>query len=323
MIIETPRRLHLGLIDPSGSLGRRFGSLGVALENGYRIKLLPHDSLVVRAEGEDVETVKSVVKRMNERFGTGFNYFVEIERAIPRHVGLGSTTQLSLGLALGIARLNGVNASVEELASLLGRGKNSGTGIYAFKLGGFVLDGGVRGGIPPLIFREEFPEDWAFILVTPEVEPGLDEEEEKPVMEGTSGNIEAAREISHRILLGLLPALRERDIEAFGWHLSEIQRLVGKHFESTQGGEFREDVRLIVDFLREKTYGAGQSSWGPTVYGLIDRELYLVISAKLNDFLREQGIRARVELGVVRNRGAEVISENTYLERLIRSVGGR
>ena len=30
--VEAPARLHLGFIDVSGSLGRRFGSLGLTLE---------------------------------------------------------------------------------------------------------------------------------------------------------------------------------------------------------------------------------------------------------------------------------------------------
>ncbi|AHL21951.1 beta-ribofuranosylaminobenzene 5'-phosphate synthase family protein [Thermococcus nautili] len=322
MIIRTPKRLHLGLIDPTGSLGRRFGSLGVALEGGYEVKVLPAERLEVKAEGEDVETIKKAVERMNSAFGTGTGYLIEVRKAIPRHVGLGSTTQLSLAVGTAIARLNNLNVSIEKLAEVLGRGKNSGAGIYAFAHGGFVLDGGVKEGIPPLILREEFPGEWAFLLVIPEVKPGLDEEEEKPIMGGNFGDVNVAMEISHRILLGLLPALKERNVRAFGEHLSAIQRLVGRHFAEFQGGEFREDVELILDWLGKKTYGAGQSSWGPTVYGLILKAEFQRLSAELNDHLKEHGIRAKVELGLPRNTGAEVVSENAFLERLIRSVGG-
>ncbi|AHF79917.1 beta-ribofuranosylaminobenzene 5'-phosphate synthase family protein [Thermococcus paralvinellae] len=320
MIIKTPRRLHLGLIDPSGSLGRRFGSLGVALEDGYEIKLMPHEKLEIRADEEDKKTIEFVVGRMNKHFSTGFNYLVEVRRAIPRHIGLGSTTQLSLAVGVGIAKLNNINAKIEELAEIFGRGKNSGAGIYTFKYGGFVIDGGVKEGIPPLILREEFPENWAFLLVIPQVKRGFDEEEEKPIMASIGGKPEIAKEISHRILLGLLPALKERDIKTFGKHLSEIQRLVGKHFEDYQRGEFREDVKLILEFLRENTYGYGQSSWGPTVYGLIWKSEYSMLKAKLHDFLKDYGLKAKIELGTPRNKGAEIVMENAYLLRLINSV---
>ena len=322
MIIRTPRRLHLGLIDPSATLGRRFGSLGVALEGGYEIKLIESDGLEIIAEGEDRDTVEAVVRRMNSAYETGVNYIVEVRRAIPRHVGLGSTTQLSLAVAAGIAKLRNLNVSIEELARVLGRGRNGGVGVYSFAYGGFVIDGGVRNGLPPLIFRENFPEEWAFLLVIPELKPGLDEEEEKPVMASVTGRADVAMEISHRILLGLLPALKERDVKTFGEHLSAIQRLVGKHFEPYQGGEFREDVKLVLDFLAEKTYGHGQSSWGPTVYGLILRSDFGRLSAEAQDYLREHGIKAKVELGLPNNTGAEIIGESAFLERLIRSVGG-
>jgi len=322
MIIRTPRRLHLGLIDPSASLGRRFGSLGVALEGGYEVEVLESDSKEVIADGEDRETMEFVLGRMNSAYGTGVNYRVEIRKAIPRHVGLGSTTQLSLAVGTAVARLSGLSLSVEEVAETLGRGRNGGAGVYSFAYGGFVIDGGMKNGIPPLVFRENFPEDWAFLLIIPELKPGFDEEEEKPLMDTLPGNPAVAMEISHRILLGLLPALKERDIKTFGEQLTAIQRLVGRHFEQYQGGEFREDVRVILDFLEEKTYGAGQSSWGPTVYGLIRKQEFSRLSTEAHDFLREQGISARVELGLPRNSGAEVIEENAFLSRLIRSVAG-
>ncbi|MBP1912294.1 beta-ribofuranosylaminobenzene 5'-phosphate synthase family protein [Thermococcus stetteri] len=322
MRIHTPRRLHLGLIDPAGSLGRRFGSMGVALEGGYEVRVLPSERLEIKAHGEDVETIEKTIEKMNMTFGTGVNYLVEVRRGIPRHVGLGSTTQLSLSVGTAIARLNGIHIPIEGLAGALGRGKNSGAGIYTFAYGGFVLDGGVKGSVPPLVVREDFPEEWAFLLVIPELKRGPDEEEEKPTMESSFGDVEAAREISHRILLGLLPALKERNIRAFGEHLSTIQKLVGRHFAGFQGGEFREDISLIVEFLNEKTYGAGQSSWGPTVYGLILKSEFQMLSAEVFDYLTDHGIRGKIELGIPRNRGAEIVEENAFLSRIIKNVAG-
>jgi beta-ribofuranosylaminobenzene 5'-phosphate synthase len=258
---------------------------------------------------------------MNTAFGTGVNYFVEVREGIPRHVGLGSTTQLSLAVGTGIARLSGLNVTIEEIARVLGRGKNSGVGIHAFRLGGFVLDGGVRNGVPPLIVRHDCPAEWAFLVITPELQPGFDEREEKPVMASLGGNPKVAREISHLILLGLLPALVERNIRDFGRSLTRIQELVGSHFSNYQGGEFREDVGILLDFLREKSYGYGQSSWGPTVYGLILRDEGEKLVEEARDYMNDHGIGGTVEIGVPRNRGAEIIQENAFLERLIKSVG--
>ena len=320
MLIETPKRLHLGLIDPSASLGRRFGSLGLALQGGYRIRVMPHDKLEIKANEEDAKTIRFVIDKMNQEFLTGFNYLIDVENAIPRHVGLGSTTQLTLGVGLALAKLNNIRVEIENLASLLGRGKNSGAGIYTFKYGGFVMDSGVKGSIPQLIIREDLPEDWGFLLIIPHVKRGFDEQEEKPIMQNLAGRVEIAEKISHRILLGLLPALKERNIEEFGKHLTEIQMLVGKHFEGYQGGEFREDVKFMLEFLKENTYGYGQSSWGPTLYGLIKKDDYEVIKRKAQNFLKELGINAHVDIGVPRNNGATTVEENTYILRLINKV---
>ncbi|AAL81027.1 GHMP kinase [Pyrococcus furiosus DSM 3638] len=320
MLVITPRRLHLGIIDPTGSLGRRFGSLGVALEGGYEIRITPADSLKIEAEKEDKETIKETIEKLNFEYDTGFGFYIEVRKSIPRHIGLGSTTQLTLGIAMGILKLLHKDVPVEEVAKILGRGKNSGVGIYAFKYGGFVVDGGVKDSVPPLLVRKDFPEDWAFLLVIPQVKRGFDEKEEQKIMEKPFGSASIAKEISYRILLGLLPALAEKNIEEFGRYLSTIQTLVGSSFSDFQGGEFREDIRLIVEFLNEITYGAGQSSWGPTVYGLIKRAEYQRVASRVAEFLDEQGIKAKIELGIPRNRGAEVKGESLFLERLIKSV---
>lgn len=50
MLIDTPRRLHLGIIDPSGSLGRRFGSLGAGIEGGYLVRIEESEGTEIIAE---------------------------------------------------------------------------------------------------------------------------------------------------------------------------------------------------------------------------------------------------------------------------------
>jgi len=71
------------------------------------------------------------------------------------------------------------------------------------------------------------------------------------------------------VLLDLLPAVAEHNLEAFGASLTEIQLRVGQGFESAQGGVFsRPDLEVLVGFLQSQgLVGVGQSSWGPTLYG--------------------------------------------------------
>ncbi|WP_456365717.1 beta-ribofuranosylaminobenzene 5'-phosphate synthase family protein [Thermococcus sp.] len=305
MIIETPKRVHFGLIDPSASLGRRFGGLGVAVEGGYVVRV-ERGGEGIKAGKKDRETIEAVLRTLREAFGIEGSYSIEVLKGIPRHVGLGSTTQLSLAVAKAVSSLEGLNLGTAELARALGRGRDSGVGIYTFEFGGFVIDGGIGKDIPPLIVRHDFPEEWALILITPELKAGPDEREERNAMDSSFGSAGIAARISHRVLLGLLPALVERDIESFGAHLTAIQRLVGRQFSGFQGGEFRPDLGAVLSFLRERTYGCGQSSWGPTVYGLITREDFKGLKGEVEDYLRELGLRARIELGVPRNRGFSV-----------------
>src|SRR5205823_6018839 len=68
------------------------------------------------------------------------------------------------------------------------------------------------------------------------------------------------------VLLGLLPAVVERNLNDFGEALAELQQLVGRCFASAQGGIYaRPELDLIVAELRSQgLQGVGQSSWGPT-----------------------------------------------------------
>jgi beta-ribofuranosylaminobenzene 5'-phosphate synthase len=73
------------------------------------------------------------------------------------------------------------------------------------------------------------------------------------------------------VLMALLPALAEDDLNAFGLALTEIQEITGRWFAAVQGSTFApgpsED---LVRRMREwGAAGVGQSSWGPTVYGIV------------------------------------------------------
>ncbi len=75
------------------------------------------------------------------------------------------------------------------------------------------------------------------------------------------------------MLTSLLPGLAERDVTEFGAALTRVQRLVGESFASAQGGVFHPQAEALVEaLLRHGAAGAGQSSWGPAVYGIVGDE---------------------------------------------------
>jgi beta-ribofuranosylaminobenzene 5'-phosphate synthase len=83
-----------------------------------------------------------------------------------------------------------------------------------------------------------------------------------------------ADEVTAVVLRRLLPAAATGDLTAFGAAVDELERLNGAWYAEEQGGVFRPPIGTIVQTLGDSDAiaGAGQSSWGPTVYGLTDSE---------------------------------------------------
>src|SRR5262249_13915093 len=74
------------------------------------------------------------------------------------------------------------------------------------------------------------------------------------------------------VLLGLLPAVVERDLATFGSCLTELQEHVGHGFAPAQGGTFAHPrIEEIIRFLAaEGLHGAGECSWAAPVSGCTD-----------------------------------------------------
>jgi beta-ribofuranosylaminobenzene 5'-phosphate synthase len=279
VIIRTPARLHLGMLDLRGDLGRRFGSIGVAIQRP-NVVVEASRAASWQVDGVEVERTQRVIDHFCRQYPLPAAARVCVQESIPAHVGLGSGTQLALAIGLALARLYELEIPLQEMAHYLGRGIHSGIGVAAFHSGGFVVDGGKGmegGGVPPLLIRYPFPEGWFFVVAIPE-----------PERKGVSGRDEAGafRDlpspspdlvgcICRLLIMKMLPALIERRIVDFGEALTEIQRLVGDCFASQQvGGRFALPLagQVIEHMLEQGAYGAGQSSWGPTVYGLVEGE---------------------------------------------------
>lgn len=277
----APARLHLGFLDLNGGLGRRFGSLGVALEQpAYRVRLTAASRLLV--SGPDAARAERHARLLGERLGWPTAVRIDIDEAIPAHAGLGSGTQLALAVGLGMARLFDLPVTAAEIARTLGRGIRSGIGIAAFEQGGFIIDGGHRTDhsqypqtLPPVLSRLAFPEPWRLLLIFDHHGRGLSGGEEKQAFTGLPEFPQAlAAHLCHLTLMRALPALVEGDIHRFGAAIGEIQRHVGDHFAPAQGGRFASPaVTAVLDELAlQGRTGLGQSSWGPTGFVLCANE---------------------------------------------------
>lgn len=279
--VETGSRLHLGFLDLGGGEGRRYGSLGISLNRpGVFLEAEAASAWFYQgpeAFRERVEAAAGAVSLLAGREGLP-PIRLCLRKAIPPHVGLGSGTQVSLAAGTAVAELLGVRMDPRRLAVLLRRGRRSGIGVEAFVGGGFLLDGGIRanGGTPPLLLRRPLPTSWRFLVVLPETAPGISGAAEEQAL-ATLPPVDPAvtGELCRLVLLDLLPSLVEEDGAAFGRALTQIQRLVGSCFLAAQGGIYSSPLseHLVALLLKMGALGAGQSSWGPAVFGFFDDPL--------------------------------------------------
>ncbi|MFI3180829.1 MAG: GHMP kinase [Methylococcales bacterium] len=269
--VIAPARLHMGFLDLSGSLGRQFGSIGVALNE-------PVTQLVISASDKKYIENKSVSKYLTifcKAFDVSDALNIAIVETIPEHIGLGSGTQMALAIGAGLNAFYDLKLSVRDIAAVMDRGLRSGIGIGVFEQGGFVVDGG-RGKntiTPPMLAHFDVPENWRFILVFDKRGQGLHGQQEiqafKTLPPFPRSEVER---LSYLLLMQALPAIAEKDLARFGDVITELQRAVGEHFSPAQGGIFSSgDVAESMSWLANRgAVAVGQTSWGPTGFCLVE-----------------------------------------------------
>ncbi len=277
VFVEASARLHFGVLDLRGSLGRRFGGLGAAVpQPSLLLEVSPAERIT--GEGVDGGRAAEFARRFLAHHGLPGGARLTVHRAIPAHSGLGSGTQLGLSVALALAELNGLPQDPGELARAVSRGERSAIGIWTFARGGFIVEGGRRAGseeIAPLLVRVPVPAAWRCVVAVPRGDPGLSGEAEAAAFRRLPPPPEPEVErVSHVVLMQLLPALVEHDLAGFGAALSAVQRITGAWFAPEQGGIFAPGPTsaLVAKMAEWGAAGVGQSSWGPAVYGLAATE---------------------------------------------------
>lgn len=301
VLVETGSRLHLGFIDPAGRLGRRWGSVGLYIEEP---RLVLEAWKASRVEVDGPIWLWELAERVVEVLGIE-GLGLRTRSQISMHVGLGSGTQSALAVASAASKLYGLSFNPVELALALGRCQRSGVGLWLFLGGGLAVDGGLGAeGVPPLLARLRFPESWGIILLVPDSEGGglhgAAEEEALKSVEGGEPERAAAT-----VLLRLLPSILEMDFEGFCSAVEELDRLTGSVFSRIQGGTYSETTSMAVKALRDLgARGVGQSSWGPTVYGFAESHEE---ARRIAERLKVEDFRAI--LTRARNKGAEIRSE--------------
>jgi beta-ribofuranosylaminobenzene 5'-phosphate synthase len=307
--ITTPSRLHITLIDMNASKGRVDGGIGLTLDRpAISVSAVRSDVIEIKGNSEHVERMRNSAGKLLPE-SAGIN--ITVEKDYPSHIGLGSGTQAALAAGEAVNRLYHLGLNVCEIAARIGRGGTSGIGVAAFESGGFILDGGHKFSEkkaflpsaasklppPPVLLRKDFP-DWDIVVAIPE-EKGASLKNEFSIFQKVCPiPLREVEELSHTILMQLLPALVEEDIVTFGKSINTIQELGFKKYEV----KLQPRSNDLMTALRDAgAYGAGMSSFGPTVYAFGEDQENLKKTAE--DLLGEKG---PVFITKPRNKGASI-----------------
>jgi beta-ribofuranosylaminobenzene 5'-phosphate synthase len=301
--ISTQSRLHFGLFSlPSESATawlnqdgeptiprRQFGGVGLMIDEPG-IELTLEEAEEWSADGPLAERALQFAKVCSDSFDMRRAFHLHVVSAAPEHFGLGTGTQLGLAIAYAlqaIARKNHINVNALHLAKIIGRGLRSHVGIHGFERGGLVVEAGKSADSPfsPLVAHHGFPTEWSILLIMPRDLQGIHGSREVNAfahLKTLPADGRATESLCRLVLLGMLPALVERDLDTFGEALYDFNRRVGKLFQTAQGGLYAHPrVEQIVKCLREMgVKGVGQSSWGPATFA--------VVHGALADEVREQ-----------------------------------
>ena len=311
--ITTPCRIHLSLIDENGYTGRVDGGIGLMLDQPNVVFEATNSADEFQIEcnhyyRESIDVINEKASKIFKLFHiNNKNFHFNLLKYFPSHVGLGSKTQLSLAIGTAISILKNMEIPVEEITKMVERGGTSGIGWRGFETGGFILDAGHDFGIgkekeiflpssastttnPALtIWRYPIPENWRFVLVIPNVKPGANGEEEVEIFKKFTPIPKAeVNEVSHQILMKIIPGILKNNLAYFGEGLKRIQSIGFKKIEIGMQHDVVKGLLKLFEDNGVKAYA--MSSFGPSVVGIVESDSEAEkLRDKVRDYLEPDG----------------------------------
>ncbi len=212
------------------------------------------------------------------------------------HAGLGSGTQLACSVATSIACLYLPNqkdrhtltaadiwehslwsdnrSAVRRLAEATARGARSYVGLAAHLYGGLIVDRGISDASDAerVTERLRVPDQWHTVLIRPSASTTVSGTLETDYFAQCAVPNPSRQQMLHIIEEEITPSIRLSDFARFGEAIYQYGRYAGEIFTSAQGGIYRDkDVAGLVEAVRAFGVRAtGQTSWGPTVYAIVE-----------------------------------------------------
>ncbi|MFW9824893.1 MAG: beta-ribofuranosylaminobenzene 5'-phosphate synthase family protein, partial [Candidatus Thorarchaeota archaeon] len=286
----------MSLIDENGYTGRVDGGIGLMLDRPNVVFEASNNAKEFKIEAhkyyrESIEVINEIASKVFKLFNiSNKNFHFNLKRYFPSHVGLGSKTQLSLAIISAITKLKKFERlSVEQLTQFVERGGTSGIGWRGFEMGGFILDGGHDFGhgkekenfLPSsassntnpaiTLIRHDIPKNWRFVLVIPNVKKGAYGDEEVRVFQNYAPIPQnEVNEVSHQIIMKIIPGIVKNDLKCFGDGLKRIQSIGFKKIEINLQHQIVKDLLRFFEDYGLTAYG--MSSFGPSVVGIVESD---------------------------------------------------
>jgi beta-RFAP synthase len=300
--------LHFGLmnVSPRGDeTSRRFGGVGLMIDQpGVVVTARPAESW--QFEGMLASRAQLFAHQFLASLGSTTRPLqVLVERCPAEHTGLGVGTQLGLAVARAIAvELELPDMDSVELARRLGRGERSAIGVHGFDRGGLIVEEGKlpAEAISPLARCVLLPEAWRVAVFVPHLHAAWHGPREREVFASAQTDSSIVDTLHQIALEQIVPEAEAGNLNAFGEAVHRFNHLAGSPFAEAQGGVYssREVAELIEHIRRLGVAGAGQSSWGPAVFAIVesqDRAAWLVQELKslARGWIARESIGHRVE----------------------------
>lgn len=301
-------RIHFGLMELADGAERQFAGLGVMLDlPRMHLRVTPcQDASRKQIEdrrqfagsqqvGTQLPLGASSIQEYHRRI-TDWQCrlpplcSIELIEAYPFHCGLGTGTQLACILATA-ARLvetrSPLGQAWQSIGSLLNelnprvladwslRGQRSAIGLQGFLSGGLVLDAGIDCGSSAnsgwRTHSYKMPASWRFLLIRAVDSSGIAGQREAHLLSRISSRPNPASSRMWQLANQACQSARESDFSGFVDGLESYLDEAGRLFAPVQGGRQYNgtDCENAVRLARELGLRAvGQSSWGPTIFGI-------------------------------------------------------
>lgn len=319
VIIRSYPRIHLGLLELSGTYMRVDGGVGLSV-CAFPLTVTVRSSMQTEliSQSTDAKRICQFVLSDLQNVLPHTCVQITLETEGNLHRGLGFATQCAFSVAQALLQYFHLDISPEKLALSLRRGGTSGIGIHAFYHGGFLVDGGhafpkekdtlaptsqcIPRSIPPLIARLPFP-NWPICIAIPKAAklPGGQKEvhfwQEATPIPPTEGWA-----LCHNLLMGMLPAVAEGDFHAF-CHAVQISTTVGmKRREIVYWQPKFEQYSAALE--NSGWHGITLSSLGPAIIGFSED---VEAAARTKPILEHSGLFSSVTITAAHNTGFEIL----------------